>query len=501
MGLSKEISKKLSVLAIIIVTFVFSVSIHYMIDTGQIQSTFNTYTKLEDNSRYVINLTFDDKKMLLQGEQRVYYKNTSQQTIEDIYFHLYPNAFKDSSTAPFEDKDMAKAYPNGFSEGWIKITSVKEGKKKTNYKTMGDGDTNLRVTPKKPIEPNTSIELTIKYEVKLPNSMGRMGYGENTVNIGNWYPILSVFDKSGWNLDPYYSIGDPFYSQTSRYNVNISIPEEYELATSGNILKVNTGKNNKKTYEIEESNIRDFAMVLSKKFVVNKGNIDGTEVISYTVDGLKAKQALNYGMDALNIFNKSFGKYPYKQLSIVASDFFIGGMEYPNLVMIGQSLYEIEEDFPLEYVIAHEVAHQWWYGIVGNNQIKEPWLDEALTEYSTLLYFEEKYGGHIKEQVYEKMIKAEFDDFTRKTSDENKSILKGLNEFDSSWEYSSIIYSKGAMFIRELRREMGNEAFIKALREYFGRYKFKNARTEDFFNIFQKNTDKDLKKELDKWLN
>lgn len=500
MKFGKIIVRKLHILAIMFVTFTLSVSVHYILDTGQAQKVFNTFVKSEQNSRYIINAAFDDKNMLIEAKQQIYYENTTGQTMENLYFHLYPNAFKNSDTAPFEVKDMARAYPNGFSEGWIEIISIKKGSKKINYKIMGEGDTNLRITPKKPIEPGASIELTMEFKVKLPNSVGRMGYGENTVNIANWYPILSVFDKNGWNLEPYHNIGDPFYSDVSEYRVNISIPKQYKLASTGDIVKTNTNKD-KKTYKIEAANVRDFAIVLGKNFSINRGNIDDTEVISYTIDEHKKEQALNYGMDALQIFNKLFGKYPYKQLSVVACDFFIGGMEYPNLVMIGQSLYESDLDFPLEYVIAHEIAHQWWYGIVGNDEIKEPWLDEALSEYSTLMYFEEKYGGHIKEQVYEKMIEAQYEDFLGRRPSKDESILRGLDAFDDQLQYSSIVYGKGAMFIRELRREMGDEDFMKALREYFDTYKFKNAETKDFYNIFQKNTNKDLKKEFSRWLN
>ncbi|MFW5648822.1 MAG: M1 family metallopeptidase [Candidatus Alkaliphilus sp. MAG34] len=499
MRFSKATIRKLHILAIMLITFTVSVSIHYVLDTGQTQKVFSTFIKSEPSSRYIINATFDEQNMLLEAKQRVRYKNTTDQPIEDLYFHLYANAFKDIDTTPFEIDDMAKAYPNGFSKGWIELTGVKRGTKKLDYKIMGEGNTNLRVTPKKPIEPGMSIELTMKFKVKLPNCIGRMGYGENTVNLANWYPILSVLDENGWNLDPYYSIGDPFYSDVSEYKVKISIPEQYKIATTGNIIKESINKDGK-TYKIEANNVRDFAIVLSKKFRMNNKSTDGIEVISYTIGESKKDIALSYGVDALQIFNRLFGKYPYKQLSVVASDFFIGGMEYPNLVMIGQQLYEIDVDFPLEYVIAHEIAHQWWYGIVGNNAIKEPWLDEALTEFSTLMYFEEKYGGHIKEQVYERMIEDQYEDILGWRFRKKGGILKGLDEFDDQRQYSSIVYGKGAMFMRLLRREMGDEAFIKALREYFDTYKFKNASTKDFYNILQKNTERDLKKEFSRWL-
>ncbi len=500
MSLNREVIKKFHLFIILFITFTVSVSVHYILDTGQAQKVFNTLMKTQRTPQYTINVKFKEKDMLLEAKQRIYYENRTEKPIKDLYFHIYANVFRDSSTAPFAAEDMARAYPNGFSEGWIDITSIKKGNRKVNYKIMGRGNTNLRVTPKKPVEPGASIELTMKFKVKLPNSVGRMGYGENTVNIANWYPILSVLDESGWNLEPYHSIGDPFYSDISNYDVDISIPKQYKLASTGNIIKENTGAN-KKTFKIKADNVRDFAIVLSKKFSMDRADVDGIELISYTIDKAKSEQALKYGIDALEIFNRLFGKYPYNQLSIVASDFFIGGMEYPNLVMIGQSFYEIDKDFPLEYVIAHEIAHQWWYGVVGNNEVKEPWLDEALAEFSTLLYFEEKYGGHIKEQVYEKMIEDQYDDFLDRWRRKDEGILKGLDEFDDQSQYSSIIYGKGAAFMRELRRDMGDEAFLKALREYFNTYKFKNASTKDFYNILQKNTDEDLRDEFSRWLN
>ncbi|ABW20324.1 M1 family metallopeptidase [Alkaliphilus oremlandii] len=495
-----KLRKKLYLWGIVLVVFLIPVVLNFIWNTGQVQRVFNTVTQHKEIAEYTINAVFSKEDRIIRGQQHTSYENTSDNEVESIYFHLYPNAFKDSKTAPFQRGDMVRAYPNGFDKGWIKIHSVVEGKNKVDYRIMGKGDTNLRVTPKEPIKPGERIALTIDFEVKLPNAVGRMGYGENTVNIANWYPILSVFDKNGWNLEPYYAIGDPFYSKTAEYSVNFTIPEEYKLATTGNIIKVSDG-NKSKTYKINANNVRDFAIVLSENFTVSKGLVEDIEVLSYTIGGQKKEEALKYGMDSLAIFNQLFGKYPYEQLSIVASDFFIGGMEYPNIVLISQELYEVKENFPLEYVIAHEVAHQWWYGIVGNNEITEPWLDEALTEYATLLYFEEKYGDTVKDEVYDKMIKKQYEALGKARKGKEDHILRSLKEFEDALEYSSIVYSKGAMFLEELRQQMGDESFIKAMREYYEAFQFKNATTEDFYNVVQKNSTSDLKDLFSEWLN
>ncbi|MCC5909559.1 MAG: M1 family metallopeptidase [Clostridiaceae bacterium] len=480
--------------------FFVTISLQYMWDIRQDTRVLSPQGEGESLSQYQINMEFIEEDMSIKANQTTVYTNDTGKALENIYLHLYPNAFRSKEAVPFEKKEMERAYPNGFNPGYIEINSIKEGKKPIHHKIMGESNTILRVTPARPLQPGEKIQLAIDFKVTLPNTIGRMGYGENTVNITNWFPIVAVYDDGGWNLDPYYAIGDPFYSEVAQYKVTATIPTEYVMASTGDVIEVNE-KNNKNIYKIEGNLVRNFVMILSKEFQVREAVLGDTKVISYAIGDIKGEKALQYGLDSLKIFNNLFGEYPYNQLSIVATDFFVGGMEYPNVVMISQDLYEMKEDFPLEYVIAHEVAHQWWYGIVGNNEVKEPWLDEALTEYSTLMYFEKKYGPHIKEQVFEKMIKAQYENYIDLEPDKGEGILRSLREFDSSWEYSSIVYSKGAMFIEKLREEMGDETFSKVIREYFETFKFKNATTEDFYKICEKNTEKDIRHLFNQWLN
>ncbi|WP_236905072.1 M1 family metallopeptidase [Clostridium formicaceticum] len=492
-------NRKFKLLILVFSVLFFTVSLHYAWDTRQAQKVTSSYGKEEKLTEYTMAAELIEENMMIACSQEVIYRNQQEGELADIYFHLYPNAFKQEEFVPFEEKEMKRAYPNGFNPGYIEIVSIKEGKKNIDYKVMGEASTILRITPRKPLKPGDTLHFSIDFIVKLPNTVGRMGYGENTINITNWFPIAAVYDEKGWNLDPYYAIGDPFYSEVAKYNVTMSIPKDYKMATTGEIIRKQE-KREKNIYKIEASFVRNFVMILSKSFEIEEENLNDTKIISYSINGHRGEEALQYGVDAVKIFNQLFGLYPYKQLSIVASDFFIGGMEYPNVVMISQELYEMEENFPLEYVIAHEVAHQWWYGIVGNNEIREPWLDEALTEYTTLMYFEQKYGHHIKDQIFEKMIKAQYENYIDFESDKGEGILRSLKEFDSSWQYSSIVYSKGAMFIKELRDHMGDEAFFKALREYFETFKFKNATTEGFYTICKKNTQKDLSDLFNQWL-
>lgn len=492
--------RKLKLIVLVFSLMLVTISAQYLWDFGNARRVVAPYNEADNKTRYEFRAEFLEETMTLRCKGNISYTNKEDKPLKNICLHLYPNAFQDKDKVPFEIKEMEKAYPNGFDPGYIEIESLKKAKKALDYRIMGESSTIMRVTPARPIEPGDEIQMTVEFMVKLPNTIGRMGYGGNTVNITNWFPILAVYDDRGWHLDPYYAIGDPFYSDVSNYSMVITLPKEYKMGVTGNIIKTKQ-KKEKKVYEVLAEDVRDFVMILSKNFDIKETMAGDTRVLSYSIGGLKGEEALQYGKESLEIFNYLFGIYPYEQLSIVACDFFIGGMEYPNLVMISKDLYEIEGNFPLEYVIAHEVAHQWWYGIVGNNEIDEPWLDEALTEYATLMYFEKKYGPHIKEQVFEKMIQAQYENYLNFEPDKGEKILRSLKEFDSSWQYSSIVYSKGAIFISELRRELGDEIFLKTLRQYFQTFKFKNATTEDFRNICQENSDKDLTDLFNKWLN
>ena len=152
------------------------------------------------------------------------------------------------------------------------------------------------------------------------------------------------------------------------------------------------------------------------------------------------------------------------------------------MVMIDNDIYSYRQSDILEYIIAHETAHQWWYGIVGNDQIDEPWLDESLTEYSTILYYEKKYGVEVRDKVFNQMVIGRFNKY--KDSDFiNQSINKSLSNFNSWQEYLALVYQKGAISLNEFRSKIGDEKFFNILKLYFKRNKFRNAKTEDFIKI------------------
>lgn len=450
-------------------------AIRTFIHTNQ-RETF-TIQDEKNKNEYTIDVIYDDETNRILCNENLVYKNNTKITLDKIYLHIYPNAFCEKDSVPFEDSEMSRAYPNGFNEGYIDIKGVLSENNKLHSEIIGDKNDILEIKLDKLLKAGEVVKLDLKYNVKLPNCLGRFGYGDNTINVTNWFPIACVYDDKGWNLKSYEAVGDPFYSDTSNFKVKILAPSKYKLATTGQITEKKTD-NEKVLYNIDARMVRDFAFILSDKFVVNKTNYKDIIINTYNLNEDMSQEAVDAAKSSIEIFSNLFGDYPYDTYSVVASDFFIGGMEYPMLVMIDQSLYNKENKFLLEYVIAHETAHQWWYSVIGNDEINEPWLDEALTEYSTILYFEQKYG----KETGEKLIKTmEIQTRDYKTED----IFKATTEYKDSSEYSLSVYTKGAVVFNEIRKEVGDKVFFDTLKEYYSTYKFKNVNGPQFVDLWK----------------
>ncbi|MFU0799966.1 MAG: M1 family metallopeptidase [Xylanivirga thermophila] len=456
----------------------------------------------EDLTEYKIDVYFDAMKKEIRCKQVVDYVNNTSKGLDKVYFHLYPNAFKDKNRSVYPEEEFYAAYPNGFSQGYIKFDDISINHVPAYFRIGGYSEELLIINLPTKLKPNDRIEITMEYEVKIPNSVGRFGYGEYTFNITNWYPIACVYDNKGWNTHPYYDIGDPFYSEVSNYDVIIHAPDKYTIATTGDIISIEEQKD-KKLWHIKAMAVRDFAWVASNKFKISSKKVDGITVYSYYFDQAFGKEALDFALDAIGIYNKKFGKYPYKQFSVVAADFFIGGMEYPNLVLIDRTLYNMSSKDWLEIVTVHETAHQWWYGLVGNNQIEEPWLDEALAEYSTVLYYGHKYGADKMDNMYKTMItEGKYDYINQYIPGEkiDETIDRPVYKFPDWIIYDILVYGKGSIMLKEFHDKVGDKGFYNVLQTYYSDNMFKNVTKEDWLKACEKATNKSWNDFFDAWL-
>ena len=454
----------------------------------------------KDKTTYNMNLTFNEREHSLTGEQIIRYTNNTTSVLNNLCLHLYPNSFsKGAVNKPVSELNMDRAYPEGFSDGYIEIKKVLVNNKETTYEITGEDEDILDIKFKIPLQPTALHEIYIKYFVEIPNVLHRFGYSNNSVNLANFYPIACVYENGGYNISSYNSNGDPFYSDIASYNVSISYPSDYVIASTGN-KKISVSGNTAKC-SITAKAVRDFAFVLSKKFKVLTEMVNNTQLNYYYYSDENAQNSVQTCVKTLKTFNELFGDYPYPTLDIVETGFVYGGMEYPNIVYISDSLSSYEE---YTYVIVHEIAHQWWYGLVGNNEFDYGWLDEGLAEYSCLLFYENnieygiEYGKLIKNALenYQLFI----DVYSQVFKQVDTSMNRKLNEYQTEPEYTYTAYTKSMLMHDALRNILGTKLYIKCLKNYFEEYKFCNVIPQNMIDSFSKTANRDLNNFFNSWI-
>ena len=453
-------------------------------------------------NEYKMDLFYDDESQVLSGSEEVLCINETGVSLDNICFHLYPNAFRQGSKAKVVSTDSySDVYYNGESFGRIEILSVFGVDEKLNFNITGEDENILQVLLSKSLNPNESVMLKIVFASYLPNINHRFGYGESTINFGNFYPILCVYED-GFCEDLYHFNGDPFYSEIANYDVILKFPSEYKMASSGEVvLSENYDNLTKNCIKCEK--IRDFSFILCKKFKKASKNIDNIIVNYYGYDeDENLDKCLQTCVEGLETFNKLFGNYPYNEIDIAKSNFAYGGMEYSGFVIISDNIL-MQED--IDYVIVHEIGHQWWYGVVGNDEYNHAWMDEGLTEFSAFLFFKENesYGKDYDEMISNANKSYKFFEkiYKNVTGSVDGKMDRALHEFNTQPEYVECTYTKGVLMFDSIMQSVGERKFIRALQDYYKKFYFKIAKPQDMIDSFSKSTGRELDGYMKSWIN
>lgn len=406
----------------------------------------------------------------------------SDGAFDELKFELYPNAYREGAKyAPVSALYEPSAYYGGKSYGGIEITGV-EGAK--SFSVGGEDENILTVQLDSTLYPEESVTLDMEFTVTLAQINHRLGVGEETVNLANFYPVLCAVDGQGFCEYPYAAYGDPFVSECADYDVRLTLPDDYTVAHSGTGERL--AKNGKSEYHVMAENVRDIAFVFGKDLKLYTEQVDGVTLNFYYGGGEMPQTAVSAAKDSLVYFSETFGKYPYPAYSVVETDFPYGGMEYPMLSMVSSSL--AAEDLPS--VVVHETAHQWWYAAVGNNQFENAWQDEGLSEYSVALFSEAhpEYGGTYEEAVLssERSYRNYFSYVSQVNKEADTTMNRPLTSFGGEYEYRNIAYDKGVILFDRVRTVLGDRRFFAGLREYYSTYCFKTASYEQLIACFVK---------------
>ena len=398
-----------------------------------------------------------------------------------------------------------------FSSG---ITSAAQGEKELNVRRVETHDPIACVTDEsviyveldEPLPPGEAVTLTLTYEADIMEGQARCAYtsmiwdeaGARTYELAQFYPMLAVYEDGEWNESPYFTEGECFYTRCADYEITLNAPDKYQVIASGEETK-RTSTDGMTVWRIGAENMRDVTIIVSNEYEVKTGEVCGVTVNSWHASNEKAQDGsdheqqgaiqLQAAMDSVEAFTAAYGEYPYGELDVVESNYEFGGMEAPGLIRISQmySWFIGEDDSEAdrtEYrekcagTVAHEVAHDWFYGVVGNDQYREAWLDESFAAFSEQVYW--RHIGRIDGEIAAAM--KPFMEHMPGSGDVTVDRTYGELNNERCFDYVPAVYQRGAGFLYQLEQSMGQEKFYEFMREYYAAFSMKEAHTEDFLN-------------------
>jgi hypothetical protein len=454
---------------------------------------------------YHMNVELDAQGKLLSGTQSLTWKNPGTQPVKELYFHLYPNAFSSKKTTFMKESGgkLRNDKSKEGSYGGMEISSMKtlDGEElvgSLQYVQPDDDNKEdhslMKITLPKAINPGQKVTLESVFSVKLPSVFARMGYADDFVMAGQWFPKIAVYEPAGrrgraaegWNIHQYHGNSE-FYADFGIYDIRIKVPSSYTVAATGFPLKPPADDGKTRTYAFYADDVHDFAWAASPHFIYYEEpyatpQIPGVRIKLYLDpkhEDLKNRY-MTAAKKALARYSQWYGSYPYSTLSIVVppdNGNGAGGMEYPTLVT-GWGAAEDQPDLELERVIVHEIGHQFWYGMVASNEFEEAWLDEGFTSYAEDKLMELEYGAKPNMAIEASYI----------TNPESLKL--------DSWSYgghdayAENVYTRAKLVLRAIEAQIGSESMQRTLKSYFQSWKFKHPTTSDFQKILEDTTKK-----------
>ncbi len=398
---------------------------------------------------YTVSLSSNASGTGWTGHESATFTNASATALNEVYLRLWDNYHGTCSAMP------------------IKVSNVTGG-------TAGDltvGCTALKIALATPLSQGQSATIGFDLGITVPSGADRFGYDGAFNNIGNALPVLAVRDAAGWHLDPYTNNGESFYSLAADFKVTLDHPTGLLVPATGTSVDT-PGSSGRTITTATASKVRDFAWAAGPFSKISGTSPAGTAINIYSVSGISSSDAqsmLATAKSAVDTHAARFGAYPYGELdAVIDNNYWFGGMEYPGFVL----------DLVSTTALTHEIGHQWWYGIVGDDEYNSPWLDEAFTDYSTDLA-QNKTGTGCWNSV--------------SWASTSEKITNSMAYWDAhSSRYSTVIYGYGKCALHDLRRVLGDSVMAKVLKDYATSHWYGVSTTAEFKAAAQAATTTDL---------
>lgn len=409
--------------------------------------------------RYTLamRIVLDDDNATITGQQHVIYTNrTPGIALSEIVFRLYPNL---DSYAGVMD---------------VQRVAVDDALIKPQYDATRSVMTLLLPEP---LPAGGAVTLALDYTITIPRDetrlYGQFGWRSGVLSLPEAYPLLAVYEPGrGWWAETAHPQGDIVFSETAFYDVRITAPAGLIVITGGVTVGLDSNPDGTLTHTIVAPLVREFAVMASADYVALEGEQDGTRITLYYNPDLpdaanQSRAGLQVVQDSVRVFNAAFGAYPFAELDVVQTPNTAGGMEYPGLFVIDGGVWSSTTGL-FDFLLVHETAHQWWYSLVGNDQARDPWIDEALAQYAVAVYIRALEG----EDAY----RAALESFRRQyaafiAEHPDQMIGEPVSAYPDE-AYFMMVYQKGPLFYAALDAQFGTEALLAALREMFAAYRY-----------------------------
>ncbi|MBS1912884.1 MAG: M1 family metallopeptidase [Bacteroidetes bacterium] len=456
---------------------------------------------------YTMEIQMDVAQHSYTGYQRLVYVNNSPDTLREVFYHLFYEAFKPGSMMDRRDRDvggggMQLAQLPENQQGSVRVATLTQN---GNGLQWTISETILHAVLATPLAPGDSATLEMTWATRIPRLIRRGGWMSREgieFSMSQWYPKMAEYDRTGWHPDEY--VRREFYGVYGTYDVAITIPAAYVLGGTGmvtnprevgcgyelgavdTVIQAPAQGGGMKTWRFHADSVHDFAWVADPRYVhrITRWHDVAIHLLA-TPDYQNVWQYAGTWTRALmEYYSLRFGRYLWPQFTVaMAGD---GGMEYPQLIMITGYRTQVS----LAGVIAHELGHQWYYGMMGNNETQEAWMDEGFTQYLTDEAARNVLGTQGGPNPYhglDRMVYPWIQEKWANTERAYELAVAGLDEPLDTYHdrfrddgNAGLVYSRGESVLRMVQYMLGDSLFDASMRHYYDRWHFHHPDVRDF---------------------
>ncbi len=464
-----------------------------------------------------MEIDFDTENHQFTGEQEIIYTNNSEDTLTKVFYHLYYNAFQPGSMMDIRSRTIADPdrrvqdrifHLKADEIGYHRINELKQDGTNLNYEVVG---TILEVELAKPLFPGKNTKLSMQFDSQVPVQIRRTGRNNKegiSYSMTQWYPKLAEYDKHGWHADPY--VGREFHGVWSSFDVTINLDSAYMIGGTGylqNAQEIGHGyedvskpvkrkKGKKLSWHFKVDQVHDFAWAADPDYVHEIIKAEGIPDLHFIYQNENSSiktnwdSLKNYTMRTFQIMNAKYGKYPYKDYTVIQGG--DGGMEYPMATLITGN----REFRSLVSVTVHEAIHSWYQGVLAFNESKYPWMDEGFTTYCQYMIMDELFGDNKLNPLsraytaYQMLVDADL----------QEPMTTHGDHYDLNRTYGVSTYLRGAIYLHQLSYIIGQDAFDQGMLDLWNQWAFKHPDPTDFKRVMEKRSGLELDWYNEQWI-